>query len=158
MAIQPRINSILVFGIRMAKMSKSLSSGGPQNVYRSLHIQDRPDKAFTTERAQKAGMANAASGRIFVTVPKDHFGPITAENDPERNQGVVVGEGWAMRMDCRQWGVHYPPVAGIGGKASYGAQSVVISGGYEDDEDHGEWFIYTGRSVHYNLYRELLVF
>ncbi|CAA3025756.1 E3 ubiquitin- ligase ORTHRUS 2-like [Olea europaea subsp. europaea] len=144
MAIQPRINSILVFGIRMAKMSKSLSSRGPQNVYRSLHIQDRPDKAFTTERAQKAGMANAASGRIFVTVPKDHFGPITAENDPERNQGVVVGEGWAMRMDCRQWGVHYPPVAGIGGKASYGAQSVVISGGYEDDEDHGEWFIYTG--------------
>ncbi|KAL2478962.1 E3 ubiquitin-protein ligase [Forsythia ovata] len=144
MAIQPRINSILVFGIRMAKMSKSLSSRGPQNVYRSLHIQDRPDKAFITERAQKAGMANAASGRIFVTVPKDHFGPIPAENDPERNQGVLVGESWAMRMDCRQWGVHYPPIAGIGGKAQYGAQSVVISGGYEDDEDHGEWFIYTG--------------
>ncbi|KAI3455158.1 hypothetical protein Pfo_011821 [Paulownia fortunei] len=144
MACQPRINSTLVAAIRMAKLSSSITSGGPQIVYRFLHNQDRPDKAFTTERAQKAGMANAASGRIFVTVPKDHFGPIPAENDPERNQGVLVGETWDLRMDCRQWGVHYPPVAGIGGKAHYGAQSVVISGGYEDDEDNGEWFIYTG--------------
>ncbi|KAL0415529.1 UNVERIFIED_CONTAM: E3 ubiquitin-protein ligase ORTHRUS 2 [Sesamum latifolium] len=144
MAIQPRINSTLVAAIRMAKLSRSITSGGPQIVYRYLHNQDRPDKAFTTERAQRPGMANAASGRIFVTVPKDHFGPIPAENDPERNQGVLVGETWDMRMDCRQWGVHYPPVGGIGGKAHYGAQSIVISGGYEDDEDHGEWFIYTG--------------
>ncbi|KAL8456899.1 hypothetical protein ACS0TY_034943 [Phlomoides rotata] len=144
MASQPRINSTLVSAIRMAKLSRSITSGGPQNVYRFLHNQERPDKAFTTERAQKSGMANASSGRIFVTVPKDHFGPIPAENDPERNLGVLVGESWDMRMDVRQWGVHYPPVAGISGKARYGAQSVVISGGYEDDEDHGEWFIYTG--------------
>ncbi|KAK6147963.1 hypothetical protein DH2020_018875 [Rehmannia glutinosa] len=145
MASQPRINSTLVSAIRMAKLSRSITSGGPQIVYRFLHNQDRPDKAFTTERAQRAGMANAASGRIFVTVPKDHFGPIPPENDPERNQGVLVGESWDLRMDCRQWGVHYPPVAGIAGRAHYGAQSVVISGGYEDDEDNGEWFIYTGR-------------
>lgn len=144
MAIQPRINSTLVAAIRMAKLARSINSGGPQIVYRFLHNQDRPDRAFTTERAKRAGMANASSGRIFVTVPKDHFGPIPAENDPERNQGVLVGETWDLRMDCRQWGVHYPPVAGIGGRAHYGAQSVVISGGYEDDEDCGEWFIYTG--------------
>ena len=50
-----------------------------------------------------------------------------------------------MLMLVRQWGVHYPPIAGISGKAHYGSQSVVISRGYEDDEDHGEWFIYTGR-------------
>lgn len=25
-----------------------------------------------------------------------------------------------------------------------GAQSVVLSGGYEDDVDNGEWFLYTG--------------
>lgn len=147
MACQPRINSTLVAAIRMAKLSRSITSGGTQIVYRFLHNQDRPDKPFTTERAQRAGMANAASGRIFVTAPKDHFGPIPAENDPERNQGVLVGETWGMRMDCRQWGVHYPPVGGISGKAHYGSQSVVISGGYEDDEDNGEWFIYTGRLV-----------
>lgn len=147
MAIQPRINSTLVAAIRMAKMSRSITSGVPQISYRFLHNQDRPDKAFTTERARRAGMANAASGRIFVTVPKDHFGPIPAEHDLERNQGVLVGETWDLRMECRQWGVHYPPVGGISGKAHYGSQSVVISGGYEDDEDHGEWFLYTGRFV-----------
>ncbi|KAL3631749.1 E3 ubiquitin-protein ligase ORTHRUS 2 [Castilleja foliolosa] len=141
---KPRINSALVNSIRTAKLLKSNSSGAPQTAYRFVHNQDRPDRAFTTERAKKAGMANAASGRIFVTVPKDHFGPISAESDPVRNLGVLVGEFWALRMDVRQWGVHYPPVAGIAGQAQYGAQSVVISGGYEDDEDSGEWFIYTG--------------
>ncbi|KAK6147970.1 hypothetical protein DH2020_018882 [Rehmannia glutinosa] len=122
MASQPRINSTLVSAIRMAKLSRSITSGGPQIVYRFLHNQDRPDKAFTTERAQRAGMANAASGRIFVTVPKDHFGPI--------------------RRRMIQKGIR--GFAGIAGRAHYGAQSVVISGGYEDDEDNGEWFIYTG--------------
>ncbi|KAL6572334.1 E3 ubiquitin-protein ligase ORTHRUS 2 [Orobanche minor] len=131
----------------MAKLLRSITSGGPQTVYHFLHNQDRPDRAFTTERAQKARMANAASGRIFVTVPKDHFRPIPAEIDPERNQGVLVGEFWDLHMDVRQWGVHYPPVAGIARRANYGARSVVISRGYEDDEDNGEWFIYTGSDV-----------
>ena len=39
-------------------------------------------EAFTTDRAQRAGMANAASGRIFVTCPGDHFGPISEKFDP----------------------------------------------------------------------------
>ncbi|KAF5179388.1 E3 ubiquitin-protein ligase orthrus [Thalictrum thalictroides] len=54
-------------------------------------------------------------------------------------------------MECRQWGVHLPHVAGIAGQYKYGAagqseygatQSVALSGGYED---HGELFLYTGR-------------
>lgn len=147
MASQPRINSTLVVAIRMAKMSKSMVNGGPSKVYHFVHNQDKPEKAYTTERAKKNGMANAASGKIFVTVPSDHFGPILAENDPERNQGVLVGESWESRLECRQWGVHFPPVAGIAGQSKHGAQSVVLSGGYKDDEDHGEWFLYTGRYV-----------
>jgi len=51
----------------------------------------RPNEAFTTDRAQRAGRANAASGRIMVTVPNDHFGPILPEHDPE--SGKVRGEG-----------------------------------------------------------------
>ncbi|KAK8938430.1 E3 ubiquitin-protein ligase ORTHRUS 2 [Platanthera zijinensis] len=47
-------------------------------------------------------------------------------------------------MECRQWGAHLPHVAGIAGQSGYGAQSVALSGGYKDDEDHGEWFLYTG--------------
>ncbi|XP_010249247.1 PREDICTED: E3 ubiquitin-protein ligase ORTHRUS 2-like [Nelumbo nucifera] len=144
MASQPRINSALVVAIRMAKLSKSISTVGPLKVHHFIHNQNRPDKAFTTERAKRAGKANACSGKIFVTVPPDHFGPIPAENDPIRNQGVLVGECWEDRMECRQWGVHLPHVAGIAGQSDYGAQSVALSGGYEDDEDHGEWFLYTG--------------
>ncbi|KAB1217541.1 E3 ubiquitin-protein ligase ORTHRUS 2 [Morella rubra] len=144
MASQPRINSSLVVAIRMAKVSKSIGAGGPSKVYHFVHNQNRPDKAYTTERAQKTGKANAASGKIFVTISSDHFGPIPAENDPERNQGVLVGECWEDRLECRQWGAHFPHVAGIAGQSNYGAQSVALSGGYQDDEDHGEWFLYTG--------------
>lgn len=57
------------------------------------HIQDkdRPDEAFTTDRAVRAGRANAASGRIMVTVPGDHFGPIPAEADPR-------GQVWQINI------------------------------------------------------------
>lgn len=37
----------------------------------------------------RAGRANAASGRIMVTVPGDHFGPIPPEADP---RGLVCTE------------------------------------------------------------------
>ncbi|KAL0700930.1 hypothetical protein Bca4012_057052 [Brassica carinata] len=143
MASNPRINSSLVSAIRLAKCSKS-AGAGTGKVFHFISNQDRPDKAFTTERAKKTGKANAASGRIYVTIPPDHFGPIPAENDPVRNQGVLVGESWEDRLECRQWGAHFPHVAGIAGQSSYGAQSVALSGGYKDDEDHGEWFLYTG--------------
>lgn len=144
MASLPRINSALVVAIRMAKTAKLATSGRSTQVYHFLHNDNRPDKAFTTERAKKSGKANACSGQIFVTIPSDYFGPISAEYDPKRNQGVLVGETFEDRMECRQWGVHFPHVSGIAGQADYGAQSVALSGGYEDDEDHGDWFLYTG--------------
>ncbi|XP_010549083.1 PREDICTED: E3 ubiquitin-protein ligase ORTHRUS 2-like [Tarenaya hassleriana] len=143
MASNPRINAALVSAIRLAKTPRT-SAVGSARVYHYIRNEDRPDTAFTTERAKKAGNANAAGGKIFVTVAPDHLGPIPAENDPVRNQGVLVGESWKNRHDLRQWGVHFPQVAGIAGQSKYGAQSVVLSGGYEDDEDHGEWFLYTG--------------
>ncbi|KAI3956950.1 hypothetical protein MKX01_000984 [Papaver californicum] len=145
MISHPRINSALAVAIRMAKVARNSGSvAGPVKVYHVIQNQSRPDEAFTTERAKKTGKANACSGKIFVTIPSDHFGPILAENDPRRNQGVLVGESWGDRLECRQWGVHFPHVAGIAGQSNYGAQSVALSGGYQDDEDHGEWFLYTG--------------
>ena len=145
MAQQPRINSALVEAIRMAKISKKASSDGSAVQYQYIRNDDRPDKAYRTERAKRAGKANASSGQIFVTIAPDHFGPILAENDPKRNIGVRVGATWADRLECRQWGAHFPHIAGIAGQSTHGAQSVALSGGYEDDEDHGEWFLYTGR-------------
>ena len=41
-------------------------------------------------------------------------------------------------------GIHPPPVAGIHGRASEGAFSLVISGKFKDDIDRGEEFVYTG--------------
>ncbi|ONK78060.1 uncharacterized protein A4U43_C02F13810 [Asparagus officinalis] len=142
-ASNPRINSTLVSAIRMARFAKPTITG-TSKFYHHVDNESKPDTAFTTEHAKRAGRANACSGKIFVTVPPDHFGPIPAENDPIRNRGVLVGDSWADRLDCRQWGAHLPHVAGIAGQSGYGAQSVALSGGYEDDEDHGEWFLYTG--------------
>lgn len=139
--VNPRINSALATAIRMAKRGERKAAS--RMIVNRLQNEDRPDDAYTTERAVRAGRANAASGRIFVNIPSDHFGPIPPEADP-RGQGVLVGEYWRDRLECRQWGAHFPHVAGIAGQANMGAQSVALSGGYEDDEDHGEWFLYTG--------------
>lgn len=49
-----------------------------------IEDKDRPEEAFRTEKAVRGGVANAASGRIMVTVPGDWFGPIPAEHDPIR--------------------------------------------------------------------------
>ena len=57
-----------------------------------------------------------------------------------------MGDTWENRLEAGQWGVHRPHVAGIAGQSHYAAQSVVLSGGYDDDQDEGEWFFYTGRS------------
>ncbi|KAL4447318.1 hypothetical protein ABPG77_007351 [Micractinium sp. CCAP 211/92] len=139
-AQNPRINTALTVAIRAFKAGDARPSNKP---FVRINNDDRPDEAFTTERAQRAGRANAASGRIMVNIPNDHFGPIPAEADP-RGMGVRVGEWWKDRLDCRQWGAHFPHVAGIAGQSNVGAQSVVLSGGYEDDRDEGEWFLYTG--------------
>lgn len=41
-------------------------------------------------------------------------------------------------------GIHRPHVAGIHGRSNVGAFSIVLSGGYEDDIDNGDEFLYTG--------------
>lgn len=137
----PRINTALASAIRAFKAGYDAKTA--KKTFVRIGNDERPDEAFTTERAQRSGRANAASGRIMVSVPNDHFGPIPPEADP-RGTGVQVGEWWKDRLDCRQWGAHFPHVAGIAGQSNVGAQSVVLSGGYEDDRDEGEWFLYTG--------------
>ena len=39
---------------------------------------DRPDEAYMTAKAKRKGLSNAASGRMRVTCPPHHFGPIGA--------------------------------------------------------------------------------
>tara|TARA_B100000315_G_scaffold235521_1_gene250523 strand:- start:991 stop:1776 length:786 start_codon:yes stop_codon:yes gene_type:complete len=68
---------------------------------------------------------------------------------PERIFGHIEGhpEGsiFKSRQHLSQHGVHRPPRAGISGGAEEGADSIVLSGGYEDDKDYGNAIIYTGR-------------
>lgn len=58
--------------------------------------------------------------------------------------GIRVGQWFPNRMALTEAWVHRPPQNGISGNGREGADSVVVSGGYIDDEDHGEYIIYTG--------------
>lgn len=59
-------------------------------------------------------------------------------------EGVEWGAWYASRMDASRAGVHRPPMHGISGTGTTGADSIVVSGGYEDDQDHGDVIRYTG--------------
>lgn len=71
------------------------------------------------------------------------------ESMPDRIFGHIEGQPpgtwFASRADLHEAGVHRPTQAGISGSEKEGADSIVLSGGYEDDEDHGEWILYTGQ-------------
>jgi putative restriction endonuclease len=47
---------------------------------------------------------------------------------------------WEMHLA----GVHRPTQAGICGSQNEGAESIVLNGGYEDDQDGGDVIVYTG--------------
>ena len=64
-----------------------------------------------------------------------HYGPVA---------GVAVGMEFSTRADIAKAGVHAPLQAGISGGLD-GADSIVVSGGYEDDQDFGDEIIYTGQ-------------
>ena len=58
--------------------------------------------------------------------------------------GVPVGRVFASRADLASAGVHRPLMKGISGAGAEGADSIVLSGGYEDDRDFGDLILYTG--------------
>lgn len=58
--------------------------------------------------------------------------------------GILRGTVFESREAVSLAGVHRPIQAGISGSAQEGADSIVLSGGYEDDLDEGSWIVYTG--------------
>ena len=66
-----------------------------------------------------------------------HFGEI---------ESVSAGTEFANRAELSASGIHRPTQAGICGSGSEGAESIVVSGGYEDDEDYGDYLIYGGQA------------
>ncbi|WP_345746531.1 YDG/SRA domain-containing protein [Streptomyces sp. ODS28] len=64
---------------------------------------------------------------------------------PLRPMGEVQpGHQFKTRRQAHEAGVHRPLQAGICGTRKTGAESIVVSGGYKDDEDYGDVIIYTG--------------
>ena len=59
--------------------------------------------------------------------------------------GVAVGTSFASYAELNGAGVHKQTQAGISGSGTEGAESVVVSGGYPDDQDSGDEIIYTGQ-------------
>lgn len=60
-------------------------------------------------------------------------------------RNVEPGMHFSTRMELHKAGLHRPLQAGICGTADKGgAESIVVSGGYKDDEDFGDTIIYTG--------------
>ncbi|MGD9020656.1 MAG: YDG/SRA domain-containing protein [Lysobacterales bacterium] len=60
-------------------------------------------------------------------------------------EGIAVGTEFASRAELAAAGIHKPTQAGISGSTTLGADSIVVSGGYEDDEDYGDYLIYGGQ-------------
>ena len=62
-----------------------------------------------------------------------------------RLKEIQEGTIFADRLALHEAKIHRPLQAGICGTASRGgAESIVVSGGYKDDEDYGDVIIYTG--------------
>ncbi|MGK9459792.1 YDG/SRA domain-containing protein [Streptomyces sp. G6] len=57
---------------------------------------------------------------------------------------VEAGREFSTRRLAHEAGVHRPLQAGICGTKKTGAESIVVSGGYKDDEDYGDVIVYTG--------------
>ena len=88
-----------------------------------------------TTRKWGGGFSCVGRTKVCTTVGKAHFGKIP---------GIPVGKQWKYRYQASEAGVHRPLVGGIHANATEGCYSIVTSGGYEDDEDHGDEIIYTG--------------
>ena len=58
--------------------------------------------------------------------------------------GYPEGSLFENRAELRAAGVHRHLQAGISGSQTEGAESIVLSGGYEDDQDFGDTIVYTG--------------
>ncbi|KAJ1921622.1 hypothetical protein IWQ60_006714 [Tieghemiomyces parasiticus] len=89
----------------------------------------------TSTRNWGGGMACAGLTTSCTIVKPNHVGSIP---------GVYVGQSWQYRLQVSESGVHRPPVGGIAGSSETGAVSIVLAAGYDEDEDHGDHFFYTG--------------
>lgn len=59
-------------------------------------------------------------------------------------EGHPVGSTYPGRREAMYAGLHDNWVPGISGQPDQGADCIALNKGYIDDEDHGDWILYTG--------------
>ncbi|CAB0032652.1 unnamed protein product [Trichogramma brassicae] len=94
-------------------------------------------------RTHRRGVTSAFRGReelsCVMFIPKDWV-----VKPKGLIEGIKVGTRWSKREHVAAAGVHTPLQQGISGDRIQGANSIVLSGGYEDNIDCGDIIYYTG--------------
>lgn len=86
--------------------------------------------------ASETGMQWGIQSVLQSNIPSTtFFGPIP---------GIEVGSTWRFRFQVSEAGIHSPLVAGVAGKESVGASSIVFSCLDSDDVDLGDTIYFTG--------------
>jgi putative restriction endonuclease len=88
--------------------------------------------------------AETDSSRSSIVDSESHADPSRMGRYFGELPGFPIGSTWQSRLDVAHSGVHKPSVGGISGTAAEGADSIVVNGGYEDDEDYGDEILCTG--------------
>ncbi|KAI3430100.1 uncharacterized protein J3R85_008241 [Psidium guajava] len=124
-------------------------------IYDSLRVFYMTHEEGLDGRMRRGDLAAASMMRgrgLWVNRDKRIVGPLP---------GVEIGDVFFYRMELCVVGLHGQPQAGIdyltASQSSNGepiATSVIVSGGYEDDEDAGDVIIYTGHGGQDKLNRQ----
>jgi hypothetical protein len=93
-----------------------------------VRVEFRRALALRSEIGARGGSTNEEARMAFGDIPE-----------------IRVGTLFDSRRALYDAGVHRQLQAGIAGGEQAGAESIVVSGGYEDDEDYGDVIVYTGQ-------------
>jgi len=121
------------FYCQKCKREDTTIKPGDQLVNKKL--KNAPSMVKEQKRDWGKGFACAGRSKTNTNVVSNFKGQIP---------GTEVGQMWLMRIQLCENGIHRPPVAGIHANEKDGAMSIVLNGGYEDDKDDGDEFMYTG--------------
>jgi putative restriction endonuclease len=109
----------------LSYIGKELGRQLPDPLYEPRGGKEQPAKSVIGDASLSSD--DLVPGRVFSYIP-----------------GYPEGSRFESRAELSEAGVHRPTVAGISGSEREGADSIVLSGGYEDDQDFGDVIVYTG--------------
>lgn len=142
---------------RKKKNKKKPQAANPLDARKSSRLDGLTSPSYAeSQRALDAAEPDGGSGgrrRQAVMAPREERVVSYAAREPKKEKpadvfgelpGFPVGSGWEMRTHCCEDLVHRATVAGIVGRPDDGCYSIVLNGGYADDQDLGEALTYTG--------------